>query len=96
MRTVAIIPARMGSSRFPGKPLACIGGMPMVQHVYHRTALSRSLDDVFVATPDVEIQYAMEQVGVKVLMTSLSSDHPEGGQGGGGCPADADRPGREA
>lgn len=42
----------------------------MVQHVYHRVTLSQSLDEVFVATPDVEIQRAMEAIGAKVLMTS--------------------------
>lgn len=66
---LAIIPARMGSSRFPGKPLAPILGMPMVGHVYHRVKSCSGLDGVFVATCDTEIFDYIESVGGKAIMT---------------------------
>lgn len=67
---VAVIPARMGSTRFPGKPLCPILGLPMIEHVYRRTAMSPSLDAVYVATCDQEIMDAVESFGGKALMTS--------------------------
>lgn len=67
---IAIIPARMGSSRFPGKPLAPLLGLPMIEHVYRRTALSRSLSAVYVATCDREIVDAVEGFGGRAIMTS--------------------------
>jgi len=70
MKIVAIIPARMGSSRFPGKPLAPILGRPMIEHVYRRTELCEALDDVIVATCDTEILEAVEAFGGKAIMTS--------------------------
>ena len=70
MKIIAVIPARMGSTRFPGKPLAPILGRPMIEHVYHRTALCKSLSDVFVATCDQEIMDAVNAFGGKPLMTS--------------------------
>tara|TARA_R110002167_G_scaffold360745_1_gene578515 strand:+ start:327 stop:1076 length:750 start_codon:yes stop_codon:yes gene_type:complete len=70
MKTVAVLPARMGSSRFPGKPLAPILGRPMIEHVYHRVAMSQSLDGVYVATCDQEIYDAVEAFGGKAVMTS--------------------------
>ena len=70
MRIVAGIPARMGSTRFPGKPLAPILGRSMIEHVYHRTALSTVLDSVFVATCDEEIRQAVEAFGGTAIMTS--------------------------
>ena len=60
----------MGSSRFPGKPLAPILGRPMIEHVYRRTVLCEALDDVFVATCDREIFEAVESFGGKAVMTS--------------------------
>src|SRR6185436_2139314 len=70
MRTIGIIPARMGSSRFPGKPLATIGGVPMLGHVYFRARLNRRLDGVYIATCDEEIRrYALE-IGAECVMTS--------------------------
>jgi 3-deoxy-manno-octulosonate cytidylyltransferase (CMP-KDO synthetase) len=70
MRTIAIIPARMGSSRFPGKPLATIGGVPMLGHVYFRSRLNSRLDGVYIATCDDEIRrYALE-IGAECIMTS--------------------------
>lgn len=70
MRTIGIIPARMGSSRFPGKPLVSILGAPMVVHVYFRARMCTSLDAVYVATPDQEIRASAERYGVPVIMTS--------------------------
>ena len=52
MSVVAIIPARFGSTRLPGKPLAQIGGRPMIQHVYQSAAKAKVLDRVIVATDD--------------------------------------------
>ena len=70
MKIVAIIPARMESSRFPGKPLAPILGRPMIEHVYRRTMLCQALDDVTVATCDPEIFESVEAFGGKAIMTS--------------------------
>ena len=69
-KVVAVIPARMGSSRFPGKPLAPILGVPMVEHVRLRVAMCKSLDAVYVATCDQEIFDATESFGGKAIMTS--------------------------
>jgi 3-deoxy-manno-octulosonate cytidylyltransferase (CMP-KDO synthetase) len=72
MNTIAIIPARMGSSRFPGKPLAPLHGMPMLGHVYFRAAMSPRLDAVYIATCDEAIKrYALE-IGAPCIMTSPS------------------------
>jgi 3-deoxy-manno-octulosonate cytidylyltransferase (CMP-KDO synthetase) len=60
----------MGSSRFPGKPLASILGRPMIEHVVRRAAMCDLLDGVYVATCDQEIRAAVEAFGGKVLMTS--------------------------
>jgi len=65
---IGIIPARYASSRFPGKPLADIGGKPMIQHVYEQA--SKALDIVVVATDDQRIFDAVEAFGGKVVMTS--------------------------
>lgn len=70
MRIVAIIPARMNSSRFPGKPLATLHGRPMIEHVLRRAAMCEQLDAVYVATCDAEIREAVEKIGGQVLMTS--------------------------
>ncbi len=70
MRTVAVVPARMGSSRFPGKPLAPLLGRPMVEHVFLRAALCPDVDEVVVATCDDEIRVAAETFGARVVMTS--------------------------
>ena len=59
-RIVAIIPARMGSSRFPGKPLAPILGRPMIEHVVRRTERCDLLDEIYVATCDEEIRDGFE------------------------------------
>lgn len=70
MNTVAIIPARMGSSRFPGKPMVAINGMPMIGHVYKRSCMCASLSDVWVATCDQEIMDYVESIGGKAVMTA--------------------------
>ena len=69
-KIVAIIPARMGSSRFPGKPLAPILGRSMIEHVFRRAKMCNLLDEVYVATCDEEIAQAVKEFGGKVLMTS--------------------------
>lgn len=70
MNTVAVIPARMGSSRFPGKPLVEIAGLPMIEHVRRRVALSEAVDDVVVATCDQQILDAVTHHGGKAVMTA--------------------------
>ncbi|MDO8605772.1 MAG: 3-deoxy-manno-octulosonate cytidylyltransferase [Phaeospirillum sp.] len=70
MKIVAMIPARMGSSRFPGKPLAPILGRSMIEHVTRRTAMSKSLCGVYVATCDQEIADAVAGFGGTAIMTS--------------------------
>lgn len=72
MKTIAVIPARMSSTRFPGKPLAKILGIPMLGHVYSRSAMSRLLDDVYIATCDKEIKEYAHSIGAKVIMTKDS------------------------
>jgi 3-deoxy-manno-octulosonate cytidylyltransferase (CMP-KDO synthetase) len=74
MKIVAVIPARMGSSRFPGKPLATMLGRPMIEHVYRRTALCRLLDEVVVATCDEEIRAAVNAFGGRAVMTSAAHE----------------------
>jgi len=69
MKIVGIIPARMGSSRFPGKPLAPICGISMIEHVYKRSAMSTVLDDLYVATCDKEIFDVVHAFGGKAIMT---------------------------
>lgn len=69
LNSIGIIPARMGSSRFPGKPLAKICGITMIEHVYKRSVLSNILKDVYVATCDSEIKDEVEAFGGKVVMT---------------------------
>jgi len=70
MKTIAVIPARMGSSRFPGKPLAPIRGIPMIGHVWKRVALALGGENTFVATCDREIYDYIESVGGRAVMTA--------------------------
>lgn len=72
---VVVIPARYDSSRLPGKPLADIGGKPMVQWVYER-AMASGASDVIVATDDKRIEEAALGFGAKVCMTRV--DHTSG------------------
>lgn len=70
MRVVAVVPARLASSRFPNKPLVPIAGLPMVEHVRRRVALVAGISEVVVATPDDGIRRAVEQAGGRVVMTA--------------------------
>ncbi|WHZ14920.1 MAG: 3-deoxy-manno-octulosonate cytidylyltransferase [Nitrospira sp.] len=63
-----VIPARYGSSRFPGKPLVQLLGKPMIQHVYEQAKACRAVDDVLVATDDERIKAAVERFGGQVVM----------------------------
>ena len=74
MKIIGIIPARMASSRFPGKPLAKIHGFPMIGHCYKRTKMSSLLDECYVATPDQEIFEFIKSIDGKVVMTSHSHE----------------------
>lgn len=73
---IGLIPARWGSSRFPGKPLHPIAGKPLVQHVWERVSLCSRLDDIAIATDDKRIFDAALAFGAKAIMTS--PDHPSG------------------
>ncbi len=72
-RVVAVIPARMRSSRFPGKPLVPVGGVPLVEHVRRRALMCPEFDEVLVATCDREIAEVVEGCGGRAVMTS--ADH---------------------
>ena len=74
MKFVAIIPARYASTRFPGKPLAVLGGKTVIQRVYEQ--VSRVLDEAYVATDDERIFQAVESFGGKAVMTR--TDHKSG------------------
>lgn len=65
-----VIPARYGSSRFPGKPLIELNGKPMIQHVYERAVACRAVSDVLVATDDERIKQAVERFGGRVIMVT--------------------------
>ena len=77
MKTIfGIIPARFASTRFPGKPLADIGGVSMIERVYSQAKKARSLAEVIVATDDAAIAKEVTRFGGKVCLTS--PDHPSG------------------
>lgn len=76
MKSVAIIPARYGSSRFPGKPLADIAGKSMIQRVYEQVSRSDLLERVIVATDDVRIRDHITDFGGEALMTA--AEHNSG------------------
>lgn len=73
-KIVAIIPARMAATRFPGKPLVNILGLPMIEHVRRRVSLSKILDQVIVATCDNDIKETVEKYGGEVVMTSIKHE----------------------
>ena len=75
-RVAIVIPARYGSTRLPGKPLADIHGKPMVQHVYERALEVANVCAVVVATDDVRVADAVHAFGGRCVMTS--PDHPSG------------------
>lgn len=74
MRFIAVIPARYASTRFPGKPLAVLGGKTVIERVYAQ--VSNVVSDVYVATDDERIYKAVEEFGGKAVMTS--PDHKSG------------------
>jgi 3-deoxy-manno-octulosonate cytidylyltransferase (CMP-KDO synthetase) len=78
MRAIAIIPARLGAQRFPGKPLAPMLGMPMVGHCYFRTRMCSSLTETYVATCDEAIADYVRSVGGKVVMTAATHTRASG------------------
>ena len=70
LKIAAVIPARMASSRFPGKPLQPILGLAMVEHVRRRVQMCDFLSDVIVATCDIKIMETVTRFGGKTIMTS--------------------------
>ena len=70
MKIIAIIPARMGSSRFPGKPMKKINGLPMIQHVFNNVKKNKLLSDVVVATCDKIIFNFIKSINGVAIMTS--------------------------
>ena len=72
---VAIIPARYGSTRFPGKPLALVGGVAMIERVFRRVKSAGVVDKVVVATDDFRIKDAVERFGGEVVMTPVSCEN---------------------
>ncbi len=75
-KILGVIPARYGSSRFPGKPLADIHGKPMIWWVYKQAEKSKLLTDIVIATEDDRIAEACKTLGLACIMTSKS--HPTG------------------
>lgn len=75
-RTLVAIPARWGSTRFPGKPLHLIAGKPLVQHVWERCQECKQIDDVIIATDDARIAEAAAGFGAKYVLTA--PEHPSG------------------
>lgn len=74
MKFIGIIPARYASTRFPGKPLALLGGKPVIQHVYEKVAAV--LEAAYVATDDERIYEVVKSFGGQVVMTR--TDHKSG------------------
>jgi len=73
---MVVIPARYGSSRFPGKPLVMLGRKPMIQHVYEQAAACRAVTEVLVATDDQRIKQAVEGFGGRAVM--IAGDYRTG------------------
>ena len=76
MNAVVVIPARMASTRLPGKPLADIGGAPMIVRVWQQACLARRPDRVLVATDDARVARAVQAAGGQAVMTR--PDHASG------------------
>ena len=74
MKVIGVIPARYGSSRFPGKPLADICGKPMIWWVYQQAQKAERLDELYVATDDSRIECVCKQFSIPAIMTS--PEHP--------------------
>lgn len=76
MSILAIIPARYGSTRLPGKPLIEVKGKTIIQRVYERVAMSECIDEVIVATDNEDILNHVRNFGGHAIMTK--ADHPNG------------------
>ena len=76
MKIIVGIPVRMGSTRFPGKPLCDIFGMSMIEHCYRRCSLSKYATDLFIAACDEEIKKEAEIFGARVIMTDPNISRP--------------------
>lgn len=76
MRIVAVIPARYGSSRFPGKPLVDLCGKPMIWWVFQQLKKVNNVDDTVVATDDERIVDVCHQYGMNVMLTSKDHNTP--------------------
>ena len=76
MKIVCVIPARYGSSRFPGKPLMNINGKPMIRWVYEHCTSVKGFDEVIIATDDQRIQNETESFGAKTVMTPVDCKSP--------------------
>jgi 3-deoxy-manno-octulosonate cytidylyltransferase (CMP-KDO synthetase) len=72
MKAIGIVPARLGATRYPNKPMARIHGMPMIGHCYHRTRLAPGIAAAYVATCDQEIADYVASIGGVAVMTSTS------------------------
>jgi 3-deoxy-manno-octulosonate cytidylyltransferase (CMP-KDO synthetase) len=70
MKILGIIPARMAATRFPNKPMANLLGIPMIGHCYHRSKFCTLIDELFVATCDIEIYDYIKKIGGNAIMTS--------------------------
>ncbi len=70
MKIAAVIPCRFASSRFEGKPLALIGGKPMMWHVYQQASKAKSVGEVYIATDDERIAAVCDEIGIRHLMTA--------------------------
>lgn len=70
MKTAAVIPCRFQSSRFEGKPLATIGGKPMMWHVYQQVEKAASIEVAYIATDNADIGKACDELGMRWIMTS--------------------------
>jgi 3-deoxy-manno-octulosonate cytidylyltransferase (CMP-KDO synthetase) len=73
MSALVVIPARYGSTRFPGKPLAMLQGKPLIQHVYEQAAQAKRVDEVVVATDDERILEAVKGFQGMAVMTSTAA-----------------------
>lgn len=76
MKTIGVIPARMASTRFPGKVLADLQGKPMIQWVWEKASQAKALDEVLIACDNVDVMNAAKGFGAKAVMTD--PNHPSG------------------
>ena len=76
MKVIGVIPARYGSTRFPGKALALLHGKPIIQWVWEKASRAKTLSRVIIATDDAQIKRSAEQFGAEVMMTK--KNHPSG------------------